>query len=48
MAEIASLARPYVRAVFDLAKADSDFAGWSDQLTAISLVVADSQFAGLD
>jgi len=48
MAEIASLARPYVRAVFDLAKADDDLAAWSDQLQAISVVVEDPQIAGLD
>ena len=48
MAEIASLARPYVRAVFDLAKADTGFANWTDQLAAISAVVADPQFAELD
>ena len=48
MAELASLARPYVRAVFDLAKAGSDFAGWTNQLAAINAVVGDDQFAELD
>jgi len=48
MAETASLARPYVRAVFETAKADSDLSGWSDQLGAIAQVVADPQIVALD
>ncbi|MFT5111457.1 MAG: F-type H+-transporting ATPase subunit delta [Parasphingorhabdus sp.] len=48
MAEIASLARPYVKAVFDIAQAESDLAGWSDQLEFLSVVAADPQIATLD
>ncbi len=48
MAELASLARPYVRAVFDIARAESDLAGWNDQLDTIAAVVSDSQVAALD
>ena len=48
MAETASLARPYVRAVFETAKADSNLADWSDQLSVLAQVVADPQIAELD
>ena len=48
MAEIASLARPYVRAVFETAKGDSDLSGWSDQLSALAQVISDPQVAELD
>jgi F-type H+-transporting ATPase subunit delta len=39
MAEIATLARPYANAVFDVAKADKQFEGWSRQLAFAAAAV---------
>lgn len=41
MAELATLARPYAEAVFDLAKASNDFDTWSADLAFLAAVVAD-------
>ncbi len=40
MAEISTLARPYAKAVFELAAASKSFANWSKQLAAIAEAVA--------
>ncbi len=40
MAEISTLARPYAKAVFELALASQSFAAWSKQLAAIAEAVA--------
>lgn len=40
MAEISTLARPYAKAVFELALASKNFAAWSKQLAAIAEAVA--------
>ena len=40
MAEISTLARPYAKAVFELAFASQSFAGWSKQLAAIAEAAA--------
>jgi len=40
MAELSTLARPYAKAVFELAQASKNFAGWSKQLAAIAEAVA--------
>lgn len=40
MAEISTLARPYAKAVFELAQANKSYAAWSKQLAAIAEVVA--------
>jgi len=40
MAELSTLARPYAKAVFELAQASKNFAGWSAQLAAIAEAVA--------
>ena len=40
MAEISTLARPYAKAVFELALASKSFAAWSKQLAAIAEAVA--------
>jgi len=40
MAEISTLARPYAKAVFELAEASKSFAAWSKQLAAIAEAVA--------
>jgi F-type H+-transporting ATPase subunit delta len=41
MAENSTLARPYAQAAFQLAKAQGNLAGWSDELKAVAAVVAD-------
>jgi F-type H+-transporting ATPase subunit delta len=48
MSEHASLARPYVRAVFDIAKAAGDLSGWSEQLGVIAAIAGDPQIRALD
>ncbi len=48
MAEIASLAQPYVRAIFDIARADASLAEWSDRLALLKVVTTDPQVAALD
>jgi len=40
MAELSTLARPYAKAVFELAQASKNFSGWSAQLAAIAGAVA--------
>lgn len=40
MAELSTLARPYAKAVFELAQASKNFAGWSAQLAAIAEAVS--------
>lgn len=40
MAEISTLARPYAKAVFELAQASQGYAAWSKQLAAIAEAVA--------
>ena len=40
MAEISTLARPYAKAVFELAQASQSYAAWSKQLVAIAEAVA--------
>lgn len=40
MAEISTLARPYAKAVFELAQANKSYAAWSKQLAAIAEAVA--------
>lgn len=40
MAEISTLARPYAKAVFELAQASQSYAAWSKQLAAIAAAVA--------
>ncbi|MEM6708535.1 MAG: F0F1 ATP synthase subunit delta [Pseudomonadota bacterium] len=41
MAELATLARPYASAAFDIAKADGDLARWSGMLALLGEAVAD-------
>jgi F-type H+-transporting ATPase subunit delta len=45
MAEITTIARPYAQAVFELAKAGNDFAGWSDALRLLALIATDPEAA---
>lgn len=41
MADHATVARPYAKAVFDLARAAGELEGWSKALSAVAAVVAD-------
>ena len=47
MADNASLARPYAKAVFDLAEESSAHAAWSSTLARLSAVSQDGDFANL-
>ena len=42
MADISTIARPYAKAVFDLASGDRSLQAWSDALGAAAAVVADA------
>ena len=43
----AALARPYARAVFELAKSQGEFQKWSDSLALMAAVVSNDTMAGL-
>jgi F-type H+-transporting ATPase subunit delta len=45
MAELSTLARPYAKAVFELAKSQQAFAAWSKQLAALAEAVAEPTLA---
>lgn len=47
MAEIATIARPYAEAVFRLAKESGTLDAWSEQLSLVQLVAADSDMQRL-
>lgn len=47
MAELATLARPYANAVFDLARADQALDGWSRMLTFLAVVAEDPRVRSL-
>jgi len=47
MAEQSSLARPYAKAIFELANESGDFTVWSDQLAVLGLIAADPDMAEL-
>jgi len=47
MAELATLARPYAEAVFDLAKESGDLDVWSKTLAFLSTVIDDSTMAAV-
>jgi len=47
MAENAAVARPYAKAIFELANEAGQLAAWSDALHAAGAVVSDSQITGL-
>ena len=42
MADTSTIARPYAKAVFDLARAERKLAAWSEALAAAAAVVADA------
>ena len=47
MAELSTLARPYAKAVFEMARDGNAFAAWSRQLAALAEVVAQPQVAAV-
>lgn len=47
MAELSTLARPYAKAVFELALASKNFSAWSKQLVALVEVMTAAQIAKL-
>ena len=47
MAELSTLARPYAKAVFELARDENRLAAWSDLLAGIASAVRDPQVARL-
>ena len=47
MAELSNIARPYARAVFELAKTDADYSVWSERLEWLATVAADPNIGTL-
>lgn len=47
MADVTQIARPYARAVFDLAQEAGDLAGWSSRLAALATLVSDASLRPL-
>ncbi|NND83045.1 MAG: F0F1 ATP synthase subunit delta [Gammaproteobacteria bacterium] len=47
MADNASTARPYAKALYELAQETESFAGWSNALSHLAAVAADDDFSGL-
>jgi len=47
MSELTTAARPYAKAVFEMAQSSNALSEWSDQLTAMSAVVATEDSAAL-
>jgi F-type H+-transporting ATPase subunit delta len=45
MAEITTIARPYAQAVFELAKAESDYVGWSGAVQLLAQIAIDPEAA---
>lgn len=47
MSELTTLARPYAEALFRMAQAENDLAGWSDRVQTLANIAADPQAANL-
>ena len=47
MADIASIARPYAKAIFELAQEAADFASWKTALAQLSSIAQDQEFSSL-
>ena len=47
MADNASIARPYAKAVFELAQESDSFAGWTGALNRLAAIGGDPEFSGL-
>jgi len=46
MSSLTTLARPYAKAAFDLARSDNNLAAWDDMLAAAGVVTSDETMAG--
>lgn len=47
MSELSSLARPYAKAIFELARDAGDYAQWSDQLEMLAAIAGDESMVDL-
>jgi len=47
MSELSTAARPYAKAVFEMAHADGDLQGWSETLSSLSAVVSNDDMRAL-
>ena len=47
MSEQISLARPYAKAIFELARDAGEYAGWSDQLELLAMIAQDAAMIGV-
>ena len=47
MSELSSLARPYAKAIFELARDAGEYAQWSDQLELLAAIASDESMAEL-
>jgi F-type H+-transporting ATPase subunit delta len=47
MADLSTIARPYAKAVFDLARESGSYKAWSEALAAIAELVSDQKIAAL-
>ena len=47
MSSLTTLARPYAKAAFEMARAGNDLAGWDDMLTLAGAIAAEESVAGL-
>jgi F-type H+-transporting ATPase subunit delta len=47
MSSLATLARPYAKAAFELAQGESNLAGWDDMLGLVNTIVVDPTMANL-
>ena len=45
MSSLTTLARPYAKAAFELARSDDNLAGWDDMLSTAATVTADDSMA---
>ena len=45
MSSLTTLARPYAKAAFELARSDGDLAAWDDMLSAVAVVTEDETMA---
>jgi len=46
MSSLTTLARPYAKAAFELARKDDNLAGWDDMLSVVAVVTAEERMAG--
>ena len=47
MSDLSNVARPYAHAVFEMAEAENDLAGWGDQLELLAMIASDDSMDAL-